>query len=121
MNVHDLDRPGCDARPSHVADRSALPMRPVREEYEGASSAASATEADPGFGDDAARVLGVRFGSEFRCEALSCILTVAACAARHERAVRDARIVHPRALTTLHGSPCLRCSIGIEHARRGCQ
>ncbi len=102
----DLDRA------DRTDDHGDLPLRPVPTDDGPAPDAAPADSADPGDGGGAARVLGVRF----RCEKLSCTLTERACGDRHRRATEDARLVGPRALTTLWGSPCLRCELGARNA-----
>lgn len=52
----------------------------------------------------------------FLCQRLGCSLSEAACGARFERAARDAKLQHPRAMASLWGSPCLRCPTGEKNA-----
>jgi len=117
MNDQDFSGTRSDQGPEDVPNRRRLSVRYVlRHDDRAPVDAPAAVLADPDVGADSARVLGVRPTEPFRCERLACTIAPASCTARHERAKRDAAIVHPRALTTLHGSPCYRCPIGIELA-----
>lgn len=57
----------------------------------------------------------------FRCEKLSCSLTVKACAKRHLRAAREhgtaRRDAFPSACDMRVGTPCHACPIGETNAR----
>ncbi len=106
-----------------IEDRRALSVRRLRDD-DGRAPVDATAAVVPAELDDAASLRALPTsreelaGERFRCGPLHVALSALACAGRHDRAKRDARSVGPREKVTIQGSPCLRCAIGVENARR---
>jgi hypothetical protein len=61
--------------------------------------------------------LDVLAAERFRCQPLGCTLSVLSCAKQHVTA-KVARKLRPDEWHGAYGSPCKRCLVGEENARR---